>query len=48
MIIGQSIPFLPQLPYSPVKLALLVAWFCLCLYSIRRTYPQPADFRPLH
>ncbi|MEN6307051.1 MAG: ATPase, T2SS/T4P/T4SS family [Anaerohalosphaeraceae bacterium] len=41
MMTGQAIPFLPHLPYSLLKLALLVAWFCLCLYSIRRTYRSP-------
>lgn len=41
MMLSQAIPFPPHLPYSPVKLALLVAWFCLCLYSIRRTYRSP-------
>lgn len=41
MIDGQTIPFSPQLPYSPLKLVLLVGWFCLCLYSVRRTYRSP-------
>ncbi len=41
MMMGQVDLLLPHLPYSPVKLSLLVAWFCLCLYSIRRTYRSP-------
>jgi len=38
------------LPYSPVKLNFLIAWFYLCLYSIKRSDESPLilnDYRPI-